>query len=197
MKHPSTYPLNWPDSAKRARSRIASRFGHRSYARAEAEIIAELGPKRMGATHVVVSSNVRDRSSKGYVSDPGVAVYFRRRGKETAMALDRYHTAADNAYALAKTIEALRAIERYGSATLADQAFSAFTALPPAAEAPTVRHWREVLGVPDGIPRQDQLDLAELRYRKGITANHPDRGGSTEVAEELNGAIAMARQELR
>lgn len=195
MKHPSTVPLNWPDSAKRARSRSASRFGNRTYARAEAELIAELG--RMGATHIVISSNIRDRSGRGLHRDPGVAVYFRRRGRETAMALDGYLVAADNAYALAKTIEALRAIERYGSATLADQAFSAFTALPPADAAPMVRHWREVLGVPEGISRQDQLDLALLRYRKAMAANHPDRGGSTEVAEELNGAIAMARQELR
>lgn len=208
--NPTTRPLCWPAHLPRARNRVASKFGRREirgtivpqrqqrslrFTEGEAELLAEL--ERMKATHVVVSSNVITRSGRGDLDDPGVAVYFRRRGQAMAIACDHYTTAADNAYAIAKTIEALRAIERHGSSTLADQAFSAFRELPPADSAPAARHWREVLDVPDGIDREAQLDLAELRFKRGVAKVHPDRGGSDGAMAELNGAIARAREELR
>jgi hypothetical protein len=114
------------------------------------------------------------------------------------IACDQYTTAADNAYAIAKTIEALRAVERHGSSTLGDQAFSAFKELPAGTtEGPKVRHWREVLGVPDTVDRATQLDLAELYYKRLLSKAHPDRGGSEEAMHELSGAISRAREELK
>lgn len=213
MNTPTTRPLCWPAHLPRTAYsvRVTSNFGRREkrpgmpsfshmrslrFTEAEAELMDELD--RMRATHVVVSSNVLTRGGVGDIDDPGVAVYFRRRGQAITIACDHYKHAADNAYAIAKTIEALRAIERHGSATLADQAFSAFRELPPAANgAPKSRHWREVLDVPDGIDRAAQLDLAELRYKRAARAAHPDRGGTDDAMAELNGAIARAREDLR
>lgn len=206
MPNPTTRPLCWPEHMPRARRRVASNFcrkdksdgGSRSlrFTEAEKELQDELG--RMSATHVVISSNVLTRSGVGDIADPGVAVYFRRRGQAQVIACDHYTTAADNAYAVAKTIEALRAVERHGSATLGDQAFSAFREIPAgASDAPKARHWRDVLGVPDTIDRETQLDLAELYFKRGAAKSHPDRGGTDEAMAELNGAIARAREELR
>jgi hypothetical protein len=207
--NPTTRPLCWPEHIKRARLRARSSFGRKEraahggtrmrslrFTEAERELLDELD--RLKATHVVVSSNVVTRGSLGDIHDPGVAVFFRRRGQAQVIACDQYTTAADNAYAIAKTIEALRAIERHGSATLGDQAFSAFKELPAGAgDAPRVRHWREVLGVPDNVDRAVQLDLAEMYYRRSVAKAHPDRGGTHEAMQELNGAIARAREELR
>lgn len=193
---PSSYPLCWPDHVKRARFRKGSAFKkRRSMRECEAEITREL--KLMGATQIVVSSNCRDLGVVGQIDDPGVAVFFRRRNDAHVIALDTYHTASENAFAIAVTIESMRRIERHGSSLLADQAFSAFKALPSAADAPKVRHWRDVLGVPDGIDRAAQLDLAEYRYKRSVSTAHPDRGGTAEAMQELNGAIARAREALR
>lgn len=197
IKYVRAQPLRWPPMAKRARGRKDSSFKRRTWANAEAELALELG--RMHATHVVISSNVFDRSGRGSVPDPGVAVHFRRGNAEHVIACDLYFTASDNAYALAKTIEHLRGIERHGSTELGNQAFSAFAALPPSTgpAGRAHRHWREVLGVPDGIAKEDQRDLAETRYRKQTASCHPDKhGGDSFLQEELNGAIAMARREL-
>lgn len=202
------HPLCWPEHIARARHRTVSAFNRKErsalgirkrklrYTEAEAELLDELG--RLKASHVVISSNVSTRSSLGDISDPGVACFFRRRGQAQVIACDQYTTAADNAYAIAMTIAALRTIERHGSATLGDQAFSAFRELPPgASDAPRARHWREVLGVPNNIERAVQLDLAEMYYRRGVQKAHPDRGGTEAAMQELNGAIARAREELR
>lgn len=209
--NPTTRPLCWPEHMKRTSytRRVASKFCRKEkmpiggtrdrslrFTEGEKELQDEL--TRMSATHVVISSNVLTRSGVGNIDDPGVACYFRRRGQAQVIACDQYTTAADNAYAIAKTVEALRAIERYGSASLGDQAFSAFKELPAgASEGPKARHWREVLGVPDTVDRATQLDLAELYYKRGLAKAHPDRGGSEDQMHELTGAIARAREELQ
>lgn len=200
MNTPSRTPLCWPEGIPRGRMRERSRFKARSFAAAEKELLAELG--RLNASQAVVSSSVVDRSSQGSSCDPGVAVYFVRRNEAHVMACDTYDRASDNAYALAKTVEYLRGIERNGSASLGAQAFSAFKALPSSGDVGATtrppRHWRDVLEVPDAIRnRKLELELAELHYKRATAKAHPDRGGSDEAMAELNGAIARAREALR
>jgi hypothetical protein len=199
MNTPTRTPLAWPAGLPRGRMRERSRFKTRTFAAAERELLAEL--ERMNAKQCVVSSSVVDRSSQGTSGDPGVAVYFHRRDEAHVMACDTYDRASDNAYALAKTIEHLRGIERNGAASLGAQAFSAFRALPSSgkdASAPKARHWREVLGVPAEIGNRElELELAELHYKRATAKAHPDRGGTQEAMLELNGAIARAREALR
>ncbi len=198
MNTPSRTPLAWPAGVPRGRMRERSRFKTRTFAAAERELLAEL--ERMNAKQCVVSSSVVDRSSQGTSGDPGVAVYFHRRNEAHVMACDTYDRASDNAYALAKTIEHLRGIERNGAASLGAQAFSAFKALPSSGDPsqPKARHWRDVLDVPDSIGNRTlELELAELHYKRATAKAHPDRGGSDEAMAELNGAIARAREALR
>jgi hypothetical protein len=54
-----------------------------------------------------------------------------------------------NIYAIAKTIEALRGIERWGSGSMVEQAFTGFVTLP-APKSP----W-EVIGVPRGASSEE------------------------------------------
>jgi hypothetical protein len=61
-----------------------------------------------------------------------VAVYWIKTGRKQmkCMAIDRYGRVADNMAAIAATIEAMRAIERHGSAEILERAFLGFQALP-------------------------------------------------------------------
>jgi len=198
---PKPYPLHWPSDWKRAKRRDSSRF-RGDIKRARNELFRQLN--LMHATQVVVSSNLRlnrdgtiDAGSPN-PTDPGVAVYFLRRHMPMVFACDSWSRAWENVLAVAKTIEAIRGIERWGAASLAERAYSAFHALPPpAGEQSRAKPWREVLGVPEGLERGDALILAEAKYRRAIARVHPDKGGDAELAAELNGALESARTELR
>jgi hypothetical protein len=102
----------------------------------------------MGGTNVVVSTNLplfRDGypiASGMEPTDPGVAVYFRLNGKSMVFACDRYFYVYENIQAIARTIEALRGIERRGASDMMERAFSGFNALT---DGPS-EDWREVFG---------------------------------------------------
>lgn len=74
-------------------------------------------------------------------ADKGVAIYFTLNSRQMCFACDRWDKVQDNIYAIAMTIEALRGIERWGSGSMVEQAFTGFVALP----APKSPH--DILGV--------------------------------------------------
>lgn len=113
-------------------------------------------------------------------TDPGVAVYFVRKNQNLCFACDRYNEVWKNLRAIQKTIDAMRGIERWGSAELLDRAFTGFAALP----APGIRNWWEVLGVNrDAMPEEIKARFRELAKR-----HHPDNGGSADMMAEINNA---------
>ncbi len=180
----------------------------RSFAAARDELIRELDRivAEQDEENVVLSTNVRLRldgkpsGSAGEPKDPGVAVYFVRRlesghPRQYTMCCDKYERVADNCYALAITLEAMRKIERHGSSQLMEQAFSGFAALPPAGK----RHWSYVLGI--GAEYRSQpvplvLELVRQKYRELIVKKHSDVGTEHEHAVELNDARDCAVDEL-
>jgi hypothetical protein len=115
--------------------------------------------------------------------DPGVAVYFVRKGQQRVLACDKYHGVHNNIHAIAKTIEALRGIERWGTADMLDRAFEGFSALP----APqAVENWWDVLG----CDRNEIADEVVARFRDLAKKAHPDvAGGSHEAMSRLNQAM--------
>ncbi len=206
------YPLQWPQGRTRAGVRERARFhvrrshpsegGSYNYTsrdeipigRARDAVIDEL--VRLGARDVVISSNIRLRldglmyaGAKPDGGDPGVAVYFRFRGGRLAFACDRWDRVADNLWSIAKTIEALRGIERWGTGEMVAAALKGFRAL-----APPVRPWRMVFGY--GSETKPLLTDVEKRYRERASAEHPDRGGDPGRMAELNAARDDARSEL-
>ena len=191
-----SYPLYWPENRKRtpdyrrAKSRFETGFGE-----AVRDVVKEL--KRLGARNSVVSTNVPLRrdglplAMAKRVNDPGVAVYFRYKDKPMVFACDRWDKVEDNIWAIAKTITAMRGIERWGSGDMLDTAFSGFQSLPP--PGPTqARPWRKVLMV-DG---ETTRTVCEDAYRRLARERHPDVGGNADQMAELNAAIAAARREL-
>ena len=191
------FPLYWPEGRPRtqpyARKRSAFKTG---FGAAVLFVIGEL--KRLGARDAVVSTNVPLRrdglpmSTAKRPHDPGAAVYFTYKGKQMAFACDKWHVVEDNIYAIAKSIEAMRGIARWGTGDMVDAAFSGFTALP--APGAAKRPWRRVLNLPDNVSLPKvRIDDA---YRALAAIRHPDRGGSHEAMSELNAARDEALREI-
>lgn len=191
------YPLQWPNGWKRTQNPGKSQFST-GMDKATRGLIDEI--RRMGGTLPVISSNAQYRldgmpyARQGYVGDTGVAVYFQRQGKPMVFACDNYWTIHENIHAVAKTIEALRAIERYGSSSMMERAFTGFTALPAPIVAGMKRHWREVLQCGTGPVTADEI---KFNYRALASQYHPDRGGDPAKMSELNAARDEALKECK
>lgn len=213
MSERSAFPLSWPDGWKRTQTRTVAQFSKSKFivntqggpssrvkrdlsvADAVQRLLGEL--KRMGIPdwNVIISTNVPLRldgfpRSDQEPSDPGAAVYWKKNEKQPmrCMAIDRYTRVADNLAAIAATLDAMRAIERHGGATILDRAFLGFAALPQKA----TEHWREVLGI-EGTAT---LDLVESRFRTLVKVHHPDQGGNRDKYEEIVQAREAAKLEL-
>lgn len=187
----AAFPLCWPEDRPRTTSRKLSRFDQTVHTAME-NLQAEL--RRIGAKDPIISTSIPLRrdglplSKPPVDGDPGVAVYFTRKGQPTCIACDQYFYAEDNIQAIAKTLEAIRGIERWGGSNLMEQTFAGFSALPAASTVAI--GWWSTLGVsPDAT-----LAEAEAAYRRLAKANHPDNGGSHERMADLNSAIEEARK---
>lgn len=122
--------------------------------------------------------------------DPGVAVYFRLKDKPMAFACDRYVYVYENIQAIAKTIEALRGIERWGASDMMERAFTGFKALT---DGPS-DDWREILGLePFEIVTKK---MVESRHRELVKQHHPDMGGDRHTFERVMRARERALDEL-
>lgn len=113
--------------------------------------------------------------------DPGVVAYYDRQGQGYAVACDRWDNLRDNARAIALYVDAKRAIERYGVATVGSEFDT--QALPSGdedvVEAAPPAH--EVLGVAPDAP--DAVVQGAARSLKADA--HPDRGGSREEFQRI------------
>lgn len=186
------YPLQWPAGWRRTPShqRTDAKF-RRSDARLNVgdgatRVYRELGAMGIAEHKVIISSDLRPRLDGRPYSDqatgsidPGVAVYWQDGNQQRCMAVDRYNRIADNLAAVAATIEAMRAIERHGGATILDRAFMGFAALP----AP--ESWRHVLGLKGPNTTEAEIKAA---HRRLISEHHPDAGGDTDKAARINRA---------
>jgi hypothetical protein len=94
---------------------------------------------------------------------------------------------AQNIAAVAAHIEATRAIERYGVASVADM-FTGFQSLP----APGSKPWWQILN----IDRRAGVHEIEAAYKALAKERHPDAPwGSHELMADLNKARDDARKE--
>lgn len=194
------YPLQWPTGRPRTDyyQREHAKFDV-SFARARDNIIREVdlltGGRWGPDAHTVISTNVALRrdglplASQRAPDDPGVAVFFLYKKRQMSFACDRWLKIEHNMQAIAKTIEALRGIARWGTGDMLEAAFTGFTALPaPGAK----REWMEVLGV----PRASTRESVKQAYRVLASRYHPDKpGGSHERMAELNAAQDAALKE--
>lgn len=188
----TAYPLSWPagwtrtEPRDRGRSRFTRRgnatdYGYRpqrqiTIAEGCDDIMRELD--RMGATEVILSTNLRLRqdelpySNQKEPEDPGVAVYFTWDGEQRSVACDSWDRVADNLRAVAKSLEALRGLERWGASQILKAAFTGFAQLPEnAGEGMNMPAWWDVLGVDRRATRED----VESAFKRLAKEAHPDR----------------------
>lgn len=200
MTH-EAYPLHWPAGRPRtpAYRRERAKF-EVTFARARDNIVREVqllvGGRFASDPHVVISTNTALRrdglplANQRQPDDVGVAVYFMHKKRQMSFACDRWNRIEHNMQAIAKTIEALRGIARWGTGDMLEAAFTGFVALPaPAAGASST--WWEVLGVTPGA----SIDAARDAYRRLAGLHHPDRGGDAATMARLNAAWAAAQRE--
>jgi hypothetical protein len=189
------YPLCWPQNWPRAQSRERGNFSG-TPAKVRTELIAEVD-RMMGArpgytyrNSIIISTNVPiRRDGEPYAQepafiDPAVAVYFQRKGQQICFACDKYDKVWKNMRAIAKTIEAMRGIERWGSSDMLDRAFTGFAALP----SPRMKKWWDILG----LNGTESAEVIKARYRELAKQHHPDNGGSADKMAEINAAYEAA-----
>lgn len=177
------YPLYWPEGWKRTLGREHSRF-KTGFGAARILLFKELD--RMGASQVVLSTNIPLRndgmpraSMKPDGGDTGVAVYFQRKGKPMVFACDKFREAHDNIYSIAKTIDAMRSIERWGASDMMERAFSGFKALNSENGGES---WWSIL---ECSATSSKFEI-EAAYKARLRQCHPDAGGSHEAMTKLN-----------
>jgi hypothetical protein len=197
-RFPLAWPMGWKRTAAGARQwakfskRVTGSYGYKtnqplSVAQAVQRLADELRKMGVGEDWLI-SSNVRVRldgmpySNDSPPQDPGVAVYFKIKGKPRVLACDKWARVADNIAAVAGHVEAIRAQDRYGVGTL-DQAFAGYTAIPARTGG---ADWRAEMGF-ESRPIVTQAEV-DTRYQKLARARHPDLGGSHEAMARLNEA---------
>lgn len=187
------YPLHWPAGFPRLPShrRQHAAFKLDGFGRARDDLLQEL--RRLGARYVVISSNIPTRldglpyAGQREPDDPAVAVYFDLKGAQRCIPCDRWRKAKDNVLAIARTVDAMRGIARWGTGEIVDRTFQGFAALPPAHT-----DWRSVFGLSGKPPLED----VRRRYRELALGAHPDHGGETAAMAKLNLAMQEAEKEL-
>lgn len=188
-RYPLTWPAGWPRTPDWAR-------GHSLFKvtpeKAYRELLQEL--ERLGAKDVIISSNLKLRNdgfpyaTQPRHNDEGIAVYFTRKGKDVALACDKFFRREANTRAISKTIEAIRGIERWGSSELMERAFTGFAQL----ECDSSRKWWDVLGVASDAALSD-IEMAYMRRR---SATHPDKGGDIAEFKAVKAAWEQAKQHI-
>lgn len=209
--YPLQWPLGWPRTKTQDRER--GRFGsahsrdwNNTYVSAKPitlskaldRLFAELGRMGVLAEDVIVSTNLQvrldglPRSGQRKPDDPGVAVYFRshldNKQSDRVIPCDKYTDIEQNIAAVAATISALRALDRYGSGIM-ERAFTGFEALPP--PPGESEPWWVVLGVSEGAAMEE----VESAYRRRRSVAHPDKAGSAEQFDRIQKAYERACEE--
>jgi hypothetical protein len=172
------FPLQWPAGWERSRLQISSRFETNT---TKALLLLKGEVNRLGGRSLVISTNVPLRADGVMRADrepvdPGVAVYFQRNNKPVVFACDKFDVVRDNLLAIAKTIEAMRGIERWGASEMMERAFSGFKGLPETASEGE-DCWK-VLNLPAMSPQH----LVTLVHRDLVRKLHASSASSEDFA---------------
>jgi hypothetical protein len=119
-----------------------------------------------------------DRQQQPYLH-PGVEISFDSKFGRLTYATDEFTDWRANLRAIALSLQALRAVDRYGVSKRGQQ-YAGWAQLPPGDSL---------------IERGRKLVEAAGSYDAAIKAHHPDRGGTTEDAAAINAYRDSQRQQ--
>jgi hypothetical protein len=180
------FPLQWPTHVGRtpAHRRAWGAFKV-TLETAIRDLIEEIG--RSGGRNPIISTNRPVRrdglpmQSAREPDDPGVAVYFTRKGQDICIACDTFDRVWKNIRAIGLSIKDMRGPETRGCASITDQAFTGFMALP----APDAKKaWWQVLGV--------SRDATPAEIRTAYRALARTHNGNDAMMTEINVALEEA-----
>jgi hypothetical protein len=183
------YPLQWPPA--KPQTKPGERKTNSSFKTSFADARHNCGRqiKLLGGSDLIISTNIplNRHGLPGHIDwgkqisgHPGVAVYFKRKGKELCFACDAWNHVQDNMHAVALTIEALRGISRWGTGDMMEAAFRGFAALPAPGQSGGMDPWK-ILGLPLNA-NKDELTEA---FRALAKKFHPDNTQTGDQAEFL------------
>jgi len=189
------FPLDWPVGYQRTApvKRVGSQFKC-TIATAIQFLEAEI--QRLGGIKLIISSNVpvnkngdiRSDWTRYKIDDPGVAIYFNYEGIQVAMCCDQYNRVHENLQALAKSIEAIRGLKRWGVSDFIKRTFSGFAALPESTSAEN-DIW-SILGI---YSKPAAVDIVHSAYKNKAKDVHPDKpDGDTASFLKLQDAYNKA-----
>lgn len=179
--------LDWPSSFERTSSEDREPYPHGfrvSRRQAFDNILDEL--RKMDARDVRLDTGARHQTrnpNKPYkdssFEDPGVVVYFKKHGEKHAVPCDRWDNPRDNAQAIAKYLNAKRAINRYGVQTIESEFSTA--RLPPGDKQKTTKDPHEILEVSEDAGKE----VIEAAARQKKKKHHPDKGGDKKTFSKI------------
>ena len=186
------YPLQFPVGKERNKSPENARFGEHTVAQASIWLRKEI--EKLGGKNLVISCNLMLKldglpySGQKKPSDCGVAVYFKLKDKEQCFPCDRWNSVEHNLWAIYKSIEAIRGLERWGAKDMMESAFKGFQALP-SPEQVTNTKVRYFSGC-------NSLSEGKERFRNLVQELHPDKGGNQDDFMELNSQFTQFKQSM-
>lgn len=193
----------WPGQPTASYARQGSRF-RSTYKQTLDLLESELGAIDAKDVVIQIALSSRDIRNDGWPrsgarpGQPGVVLSFVRGKEALQFACDTFDDWEANLRAIGKTLEALRAVDRYG-ATKGGEQYRGWAQLPPGegyrppdAPAMTRETAAAFLAEHSGITAQAILmdgavrDIARMRATQKL---HPDRGGDQEQFLRLTRAV--------
>ena len=195
----------WPGTKTRHGDREDSRF-RAPWGKTLALLSYELD--RLGATGIVIQVDLDPREIRldgwprgnARPRSPGVVVSFSSPAGALSFPCDRYTRWEDNLRAIALSLEALRAVDRYGVTRRAEQ-YRGFTKLAAAGSDQMTREGAAALLAHLAGDKQLEplllsrdVDAIEYAYNLARRSAHPDVGGSHEAFVQLQHARELLRR---
>jgi hypothetical protein len=188
------YPLQYPVGKQRTIRPERARFGQHSVSQAINYLKDEV--YRLGGKDLVISTNLVltltgiPKSGQRNPSDSGVAVYFKLKDKDQCFPCDRWDKVEHNIWAIYKSIEALRGLDRWGAKDMVESAFKGFQALPSPDQVTNTKV-RYFAGC-------NTLSEGKERFRNMVAELHPDNKetGDQNKFIELNNQYTQFKQSM-
>ena len=198
----------WPGQMRKPDEREHARF-KASYAMTERLLNRELGA--IGATNAVMHMDIRqsdlrlDGELRANARPPGPAVLIGfNHPKLGALAYpcDLYRDHKDNIRAIAKALEALRMVDRYGVTRNGEQ-YAGWRKLPPGSgRTEGGMTLDEAYAHIAKLSEYSEVSIRELRKtyetarRRALWKAHPDHGGSTSAFQRFTMASEMIEKDF-